>query len=197
LTDYAMIRHPNRMHMKTIAQLLILAVSLSLGLTASAQAPAPAPAPAANAAGGEQDSNPRFWQARFASGHYLVKLDRISSASKHEYVSDGVARVFEVTIGTDTAVVARFYYLEPVGKDTPIAAGSAILNRVQGLAQDVGSRASPSMAKLNVVKNYPASTHAHTVEYVVQSAATLESLYSSLMAAINTGKGRTWICSEK
>ena len=179
--------------MKIIACLLVLAASVSLSRNAHAQAAAPA----ANSTSTEQDSNPRFWQAKFANGHYLVKLDRISSASKHEYVSDAVARVFEVTIGTDTAVVARFYYLEPVGKDTPVAAGSVVINRVQGLAQDVAGRASPSMSKLKVVKNYPASTHAHTVEYVVQSAATLDSLYTSLMTAINTGKGRTWVCSEK
>src|SRR5262245_43902191 len=99
---------------------------------------------------GEDESNPRFWQASFANGgHYLVKLDRISCASKHEYIGNGAARVVEVTIGTDTAVVARFYFLEPLGKDTPIAAGNVIINRVEDVAKTAASRVSPTAGKLN------------------------------------------------
>ena len=184
--------------MKSTARILILALSFALCHITLAQTTAPTTTtdPSATASA-DQSSNPAFWQAKFANGHYLVKLARISCASKHEYISDGAAHVVEVTIGTDNAVVARFYFLEPVGKDTPIAAGNVIINRAQGLTQDLASRASPTLGKLNVVKNYPTSTHAHTVEYVVQSADTLDSLYTSLMAAINTGTGRTWVCGEK
>lgn len=171
--------------MKTILPILLLT-----GLAASAAAQT-TPAPPASPA--ENESNPAFWQASFANGgHYLVKLNAIACASRHEYVSDGVARVVEVNIGTNTAVVARFYFLEPVGKDTPLNAGQIVINRAQEVAQQAAARVSPGAAKLNVVKNYPASTHAHTVEYVVQDEATLASLYKSLMAAINTGRGRTW-----
>jgi hypothetical protein len=172
--------------MKTILTALLLLVSSA----AFAQIPAPAPAPNSP---GEDESNPRFWQASFMNGgHYLVKLDRISSASKHEYIGNGAARVIEVTIGSDSSVVARFYFLEPVGKDTPIAAVSVVANRAEDLAKSVAGRVSPTAAKLNVVKDYPNTTHAHTVEYVVQNEATLDSLYKSLMQAVNTGRGRTW-----
>lgn len=141
----------------------------------------------------ENSSNPAFWQASFANGgHYLVKLNTIACASKHEYVSDGVARVVEVNIGTNTAIVARFYFLEPVGKDTTLNAAQVAINRAQDAVQQAASRVSAGGAKLSVVKNYPASTHAHTVEFVVQDEATLTSLYTSLMAAVNTGRGRTW-----
>jgi len=34
--------------------------------------------------------------------------------STHEYVVDGAARFTEFTIGTTGAVVARFYYIEPI-----------------------------------------------------------------------------------
>lgn len=171
--------------MKPILQILLLG---ALAAVAGAQTTPPSPA-----APTQNDSNPAFWQASFANGgHYLVKLNAIACASRHEYVSDGVARVVEVNIGTNTAVVARFYFLEPVGKDTPLNAGQVVINRAQEVAQQAAARVSPSAAKLNVVKNYPASTHAHTVEYVVQDEATLTSLYTSLMAAINTGRGRTW-----
>lgn len=175
--------------MKTLISLCAF-VSLSVTAFVAGQSPAPA-----NPSGGasDQESNPALWQASFANGgHYLVKLNHINCASKHEYISDGAARVVEVTIGTDTAVVVRFYFFEPVGKDTPIAAGQIIINRATDISQQVGSRVSPTAAKLNVIKNYPVSTHAHTVEYAVQDEATINSLYSSLLAAINSGRGRSW-----
>lgn len=173
--------------MKPIFHLLLLIILTTL---ASAQTPAPAPAPAPPA---DINSNPNFWQASFTNGgHYLVKLNHVNCASKHEYISDGVARVVEVTIGTDTAVVARFYFFEPAGKDTPLNAGQILMNRAQDTAQQAAARLSPSAAKLNVVKNYPASTHAHTVEFSVQDEASLSSLYTSLLGAINSGRGRTW-----
>lgn len=172
--------------MKTILTFFLV---LTIG-AATAQTTPSAPAPAAPA---EDESNPRFWQATFANGgHYLVKLDRISFASKHEYIGNGAARVVEVTLGSDTSVVARFYFLEPVGKDASIAAANVVINRVEDVAKNAAGRVSPTAAKLNVVKDYPNTTHSHTVEYVTQSEAVLNSLYSSLMAAINTGRGRTW-----
>jgi hypothetical protein len=168
-------------------------VTFFLLLTASmtfAQAPA---SPAPSSTPSEDDSNPRFWQASFANGgHYLVKLERISCASKHEYIGNGTARVVEVTIGTDTAVVCRFYYFEAMGKDAAVSAVNVVVNRVEETAKDAAGRLSPTAGKLNVVKDYPNTTHAHTVEYALQTEATLNSLYTSLMQAINTGRGRTW-----
>ncbi len=169
--------------MKTILAALFLVIA-SL---ATAQTTPPATTP------NEVDSNPAFWQASFTNGgHYLVKLNQITCASKHEYIGNGAARVIEVTIGCDTTVVARFYFLEPLGKDSPIAAANVIINRAEDLAKQAASRGSPTAGRLNVVKDYPNTTHAHTVEYVVQDEATLGSLYGSLMQAINTGRGRTW-----
>lgn len=159
-----------------------------LASTASAQTNTPS-----TSATDEVDSNPQFWQASFGNGgHYLVKLGAIISASKHEYISDAAARVVEVTIGTSSEVVARFYFFEPVLRDTPIAAGQMLLNRAEEVKNQVATRVAPSAGKLQVVKNYPTSTHAHTVEYALQTEAALGSLYNSLMAAIHTGRGRTW-----
>jgi hypothetical protein len=167
-----------------VASFLLLTTALTF-----AQTPA-APSPSTP---GETDSNPRFWQASFTNGgHYLVKLERISSASKHEYIGNGTARVVEVTIGTDTAVVSRFYFFEPLGKDASISAVNVVTNRAEEIAKDAASRVSPTAGRLNVVKDYPNTTHAHTVEYVLQSEDALNSLYTSLMQAINTGRGRTW-----
>lgn len=145
----------------------------------------------------DTSTNPAFWQAKFVDGgHYLVKLANIVSASKHEYIGNAAARVVEVTIGTDSAVVARFYFLEPIGKDTPVNAGQIVMNRTQDVANQVSSRVLPNAAKLQVNKDYPNTTHAHTVEYVTQTEDSLKSLYNSLVRAIETGRGRTWVESK-
>jgi hypothetical protein len=165
-------------------------LALSLGIAFSQNAPA---TPSNPLNPNEEVGDNRFWQARFVNGsHYLVKLDRIATASKHEFIGNGAARVVEVTIGTDSAVVARFYYLEPLGKDTPIAAGQIVMDRAEQLAKQAAGRVSPNAAKLQVVKDYPTTTHAHTVDYVVQEEAVLLSLYESLLRSINTSKGRIW-----
>lgn len=179
-------------HRSSFLPLALLALATTLAtatITPSwAQAPSQSPYSA-----DEVESNPQFWQASFLNGsHYLVKLGSIQTASKHEYVSDGVARVVEVNIGTGSAMVARFYFLEPVLKNTPLAAGQTIMNRAEDITRQVAARAAPGGAQLQVVKNYPASTHAHTSEYVLQTESALNSLYTSIMAALNTGRGRTW-----
>src|SRR6187431_2623097 len=149
-------------------KLIVTSFLLLSAVLTFAQAPATPPANP-----GEDESNPRFWQASFSNGgHYLVKLDRISSASKHEYIGNGTARVIEVTIGTDTAVVSRFYFFEPLGKDAAVSAVNVVVNRVEEVAKDAASRVSPTAGRLNVVKDYPNTTHSHTVEYALQSEAT-------------------------
>jgi hypothetical protein len=79
-----------------------------------------------------------------------------------------------------------------VGKDASIAAVNAVINRAEDAGRDAANRASPSAGRINVVKDYPNTTHSHTVEYALQEEAVLNSLYSSLMQALHTGKGRTW-----
>lgn len=179
--------------MKVTHKLFLTLCSVALlqgGLTSTASGQTTTPSASAT---DEVDSNPQFWQASFGNGgHYLVKLGAIISASKHEYISDAAARVVEVTIGTSSEVVARFYFFEPVLRDTPIAAGQMLLNRAEEVKNQVATRVAPSAGKLQVVKNYPTSTHAHTVEYALQTEAALGSLYNSIMAAIHTGRGRTW-----
>ena len=177
--------------MKSVLAATLLLLAATATLSAQNQ-PVPQPQPQPNNPN-EVDSNPRFWQANFDNGgHYLVRLDRITFASKHEYIGNGAARVVEVTLGNDTSVVARFYWLEPLGKDTPIAAGNVIINRAEQLSKDVAGRVSPSMGKIQVVKDYPNTTHSHTVEYALQSSDALNSLYTSVLGALSTGRGRTW-----
>lgn len=176
-----------------LTPLALVAFTLVAPLTAQVPTTSTTPPPSA-----EQESNPAFWQARFNNGgHYLVKIGNISSASKHEYIANAAARVVEVTIAASGAVVARFYYLEPIGKDSPAAAVVNTVNQVQSLAQNTVNKLSPGAADIKVVKDYPNTTHAHTVEYALQSEAALDSLFQSLLKAIDLNRGRTWLESKK
>lgn len=168
---------------------LLSVITLSLALGAShlhAQTTPPTP---------DQASPLRAWEAEFQRGHYLVWLNSISSISKHEYVADAVARVVEVNIATNSSVQARFYFLEPVTKQIDsgvLGASQSALEKAKAVVSGVAERVAPGSSDMRVVKNYPASTHAHTVEFILETEEELDSLYSSLSAAVKSGRGRKW-----
>ena len=159
--------------------------SLAALQTASAQTATAAATPAST-------SRPdALWQCTLPGGVYLVALRSIASISSHEYVVDGAARVTEVTVATNSTVEARFYYLEPLVANTssPVVPTGALTVLTQH-AQDLATAHSPvEDVWQKVVKNYPATTHAHTVEYRLTSKANLQALYASLSQAWTTGKG--------
>ena len=132
-----------------------------------------------------------LWQCTLPGGVYLVALGSIASVSSHEYVVDGAARVTEVTVATNSTVEARFYYLEPLtpNSSSPVVPTGALSVLTQH-AQDLATTHSPvEEAWQKVVKNYPTTTHAHTVEYRLSSKANLQALYTSLSQAWTAGKG--------
>ncbi len=118
-----------------------------------------------------------------------MALHSIVSISSHEYIVDGAARVTEVTVATASSVEARFYYLEPV----TATSSSSTLSTLDTLRQHVQdlSASHPEVEAVwqKVIKNYPTTTHAHTVEYRLNSKSDLQSLYDSLEQSWTTGKG--------
>lgn len=137
----------------------------------------------------EEATNRRFWQTELPGGAYVVALDRICAVGKHEYIVDGGFVVTEVTIDTSGAVVARFYYGEPFRPDAPTATGQAVNKRVQEVVDTVREKTGISQADRLVVKNYPATTHAKTVEFRLNRKENLEALFQSVNKAWMTGKG--------
>jgi hypothetical protein len=102
---------------------------------------------------------------------------------------DGVARVYEATLSTNSSVVARFYFLEPVTGDSALTTGREALNRAQALLEEASGRAGVEPLWKKVVKNYPASTHAHTVEYRLLNKADVGRIYSSVSRCLRSGRG--------
>ena len=155
--------------------------------TAFGQDPGASPTPGGTVSAGAAG----FWRCELPGGVYLVALRNIQSVSSHEYVVDGAARVTEVTIATASSVEARFYYLEPVTHNAGIpGAQPATLPMLQQRVQDAAtSRAAVEPVWEKVVKNYPATTHAHTVEFRLASLANLKQLEKTLEQAWTTGVG--------
>lgn len=181
--------------MKTLTALVLL---LCAAAPLSAQT-----APGQNTSGqggqqnqqGDEPTRDGLWDGHFKGGNYLVRCNSIIALSKHEYISDGVARVVEVNLTLNSAQVVRFYFLEPVKPETTSSvanAGTQALERAQGLVEQAVGRVAPTLLDPKVVKNYPASTHAHTVEFVVKEEARLNSMYQSLQRGFRTGQGRIW-----
>lgn len=121
-----------------------------------------------------------MWRADLPGGTYEVAIRSILSVSTHEYVVDGAARVTEMNIDTPGNLAVRFYYIEPIVPTSPIGIGQSTIDKAQELAEAASGRVSPGQPVWEkVMKSYPTSTHAHTVEYRLDSAEQLQSLFNS------------------
>lgn len=132
----------------------------------------------------------RFWQATLQGGHYIVALDRISSVSRHQYLMDGGIVVDEVTVDTIGQVLARFYFISALSSSAP-GTVAQLTERAQELADDAAQRAGVDAHQM-VVKKYPETTHARTVEYRLQSEKQLADLYASVRKAWESGRGSSF-----
>ncbi len=174
-----------------------LLITLSLLLTVSLHAQSSTGQTTGQNTNGQQDTVTQdgLWQGKFTGGNYIVRCNSIIALSKHEYISDGVARVVEVNLTLNSAQIVRFYFLEPYKPDSgssTLGVGTQALEKAKGLFEQAAGRVSPDLATPKVVKNYPASTHAHTVEFVLKDEARLTTLYGSLERSFRTGQGRSW-----
>lgn len=136
-----------------------------------------------------------LWDGRLRGGNYIVRCNAIIALSKHEYISDGVARVVEVNLTLNSAQIIRFYFLEPFKPDSNssmAATGTQALDKAKALYDQAAGRVSTDLVVPRVVKNYPASTHAHTTEFSLMDEKTLNSLFGSLERSFRTGQGRLW-----
>jgi hypothetical protein len=153
---------------------------------ATAQEP---PATNAEEKAGESAGPDRFWQAALAGGHYMVALDRITSLSRHRYVLDGAVIVDEVTVDTTGQALARFYYITPITDAAPGGMASEAVDRARELVEKASDRTGADVQDM-VVKKYPVTSHAKTIEYRILSEAGLTALYKSVQNSWETGRGR-------
>ena len=163
---------------------LLLAGLLACSVQVGAQEPTDATDKAGESAGPS-----RFWQATLGGGHFMVALDRIASVSRHKYVLDGALIIDEVTVDTVGQALARFYFITPITDATPGNSVSEMANRGRELVEKAAQRAGGDLQDM-VVKKYPDTSHAKSIEYRILSEAELTALYASVRASWETGRGR-------
>ena len=138
---------------------------------------------------GESAGPSRFWQATLGGGHFMVALDRIASVSRHKYVLDSALIIDEVTVDTVGQALARFYFISPITDETLGNAVSDAAKRGRELVEKAAQRAGGDLQDM-VMKKYPDTSHAKSIEYRILSEAELSSLYNSVRNAWETGRGR-------
>lgn len=145
---------------------------------------------------------PKFpvWKAELPGGEYVVRLTAVNSVSLHRYTVDGTLDVTEMTIATNTNVTARFYHIEPKTPSGPGGAGDSVIRTVKDRAQQAIEKASQTLASTlttEVVKNYPVTTHAHTVEYRLPTADALQAAFDSARSAWLTNRPGSYQVEEE
>jgi hypothetical protein len=93
-----------------------------------------------------------------------------------------------VNVDTAGSVLARFYYLEPNTPNSPVGIGNDVVQKGRELLTEAAERSGQDAWK-KVIKSYPATTHARTVEYRLVTKEQLQSLFTSVETAWRTGKG--------
>lgn len=127
-----------------------------------------------------------MWRTELPGGSYDVALSMIDSVSTHDYIVDKAVKVYELTIATHSSVEARFYYIEPLKPAAPNGIGQGVMDKVQEKVQEGAQRTLGDNADLlfnSVIKNYPTTTHAHTVEYRLTTRDDVDKMFKSVEAA--------------
>lgn len=132
-----------------------------------------------------------FWEAKVGGGDFVVALSRISSVSRHKYVLDGALIVDEVTVDTTGQAMARFYFITPITSGIPGSAASLAAEKALGMVDKAVSTTGSDMQNM-VVKTYPGTTHAKTIEYRLLTQQQLDTLFESAKSAWQSGKGRIY-----
>jgi len=151
--------------------------------------PADEPAAAEDAKKGDSPGPARFWQADLTGGNFMVALDKIASVSRHKYVLDGALIIDEVTVDTVGQALARFYFIMPITDAAAANSLTGLANRGRELVDKAAQRAGTDAQNM-VVKKYPDTSHAKSIEYRILSEKDLAALYASVRNAWESGRGR-------
>jgi len=134
-----------------------------------------------------------YWKAELPGGAYIIAHDSVNGVSSQEYVLDGAARVTEVNISTSGVMQPRFYYIEPLTPKLPTSAGQSTADRAKSALEDAASRVIPGdPVWARVIKEYPATTHAGTIEYRLETKDQIKRLYESLERSWIRGKSEVF-----
>jgi len=161
--------------MKALHQQLFALSLLATPCFVHAQTPAPSGGNTSQADAQTLQGWRGFLAISHREGRLVMPYSRIVSVSRAQFVIDGGGKVDEVTLDTTGGVVARFYFLESLSENNPLNAVQIINNRAQKLNDLVEKRSGEETRQ--VIKHYPDTTHAKTVEFNLSSKADLDTLF--------------------
>lgn len=124
-----------------------------------------------------------LWMATVAGnpdGAISVPIRMISSVSIHHYLLNGKIPIAELTIDTTGNNSIRLY--------TVVSPSADAMNLVS-IASEAFNGAKDLAGLPSVAKQYPETTHAHSVEYNVSNVDVLKAAYASINKSIATGQG--------
>ena len=134
----------------------------------------------------------QIWKAELPGGTYMVRVGDISSVSQHEYAVGATMKVTEVNIVTPGNALARFYVIEPIVPEMPLGVGQTVVDSATSLAKETTERLGAAKHVTRVTKDYPATTHAHTIEYRLTNCGDLGELFKSITEAWTQGRAGTF-----
>ncbi|MEG0837501.1 MAG: hypothetical protein RSE01_06830 [Akkermansia sp.] len=175
--------------MKNILVFLFCSILTVTGLAQNASAQTPKVK-----AVSDNEVQSEFWTGTFATGQIIVSIHKIASVSQQRYLLDGQVLVYEVCIDVSGNALTRIYYIEPLTETSNVSAVKTVTSRAKEVFGSAQNRVSSADLDIDttVTKNYPLTTHSHTIEYRLASLAELNAVYKSLSTAIQRGKGRTY-----
>ncbi|HWB03422.1 MAG TPA: hypothetical protein VG796_10385 [Verrucomicrobiales bacterium] len=122
------------------------------------------------------------------AGEYVVDRRDVMSLSSHNYEINGGMRVWEVTVSERSTNTVRFYYTKKIETKAELAGDASDEGeggKLDKLRRDSGTTRPPlppqvkeSKLRLPVRKDYPATTHSHTIEFRLNKLQDLEEIYS-------------------
>ncbi|MFV0337541.1 MAG: hypothetical protein ACK5LK_04770 [Chthoniobacterales bacterium] len=137
-----------------------------------------------------------YWTAILPGGEYTVPHSKITSIGKHSYEVDGTFSVTEVTVGTEGSEIGRFYYFEPVTPESPVTVGQSALDAMKEKVMELNERSGQNLTT-KVIKNYPTTTHAHTMEFRLETEEQLDKLYDNLKSSYTKRRNQTYKIGPK
>lgn len=178
-------------------QFFLLAV-IATAMHAQTPSVAPQAAPAAPAIDDLETTNNR-WDCSLPGGNFTVAVGSFISTSIHQFVvpmptstaspAPLPTRVHEVNIATNGSLSVRFYYVEVATAGSGLNVAKTALDAVNAVGTEAANRTGTLKTWQMVQKDYPHATHAHTVEFRVDSLEQLNRLYGSVKRSWINGKG--------
>ncbi len=180
--------------MKTLSPSSFTKWFLAAAITAFAVLPVAGNAQAQNQPqnqnSGDGEGIKGFWECETSTGNFVIALNQIASVAKHQYIVDGAAKVYEVTVDSTGPMVARFYFIEPVTDGSPLSMGKNTIDRLKDIAQNATSKTGTEEIWEDVIKNYPQTTHAKTAEFRLRNKENIQQIYDHIYRVWAKERGR-------